>query len=83
MAAAIYSLAGLCALVLLGFDAHSVFGIAPDPVLDTFGRTLGMPWILAAPVGGPAIESLVWYAAAMALNLLLIICLGWMLSARR
>ena len=83
MAAAIYSLAGLCVLLLIALSAHSVFGIGPDPILDTFGRALGLPWSLAAPLGGSDAEVMVWDAGAMALNVLLIICLGWMLRARQ
>jgi hypothetical protein len=83
MAAVIYAFVGLSALVLLGINGHSVFGMGPDPVLDAFSKALGMPWILAAPPADSSTEMLVWEAAAIALNVFVIIGVGCLMRAKR
>jgi hypothetical protein len=83
MAAAIYALVGLCALLLIGNTERGVFGMGPEPLSDTVSRVLGMPWILVMPSPGSATEALIWDAASMSLNVLVIIGLGCLWRARR
>jgi hypothetical protein len=42
-----------------------------------------MPWILVMPSPGSATEALIWDAASMSLNVLVIIGLGCLWRARR